>query len=34
MITDSDISALKGYFKNRKDVAFAFLFSLQAKGKY
>jgi predicted nucleotidyltransferase len=33
MITDSDIKALKNYFSARKDVAFAFLFGSQAKGK-
>lgn len=33
MITDSDINALKGYFENRKDIAFAFLFGSQAKGR-
>ena len=33
MITDSDISELKGYFENRKDIAFAFLFGSQAKGR-
>lgn len=32
MITDSDINALKTYFENRKDVAFAFLFGSQARG--
>ena len=32
MITDSDINALKNYFENRKDIAFAFLFGSQAKG--
>jgi predicted nucleotidyltransferase len=34
MITDSDISALKDYFENRKDIAFAFLFGSQAEGGY
>jgi len=33
MITDSDIKALKDYFENRKDIAFAFLFGSQAKGR-
>lgn len=33
MITDSDIKTLKNYFENRKDIAFAFLFGSQAKGK-
>jgi len=33
MIKNSDIKALKTYFKGRKDVAFAFLFRSQAKGK-
>jgi len=32
MITDSDINALKNYFENRKDIAFAFLFGSQARG--
>ncbi len=32
MITDSDKKVLKGYFKNRKDIAFAFLFGSQARG--
>ncbi len=32
MISDSDIDALKHYFKNRKDVAFAFLFGSHARG--
>ncbi len=31
MITDSDIKALKNYFENCKDSAFAFLFGSQAK---
>lgn len=31
MITDSNIKALKTYFENRKDIAFAFLFGSQAK---
>ena len=33
MITDSEIKALKNYFEKRKDVAFAFFFGSQAKGK-
>jgi len=33
MIKNSDIKALKTYFKGRKDIAFAFLFGSQAKGK-
>jgi predicted nucleotidyltransferase len=32
MITDSDIKALKTYFENRRDIAFAFLFGSQARG--
>lgn len=32
MITDIDIKALKNYFENRKDIAFAFLFGSQARG--
>jgi len=33
MITDSDIKALKNYFENCKDFAFAFfLFGSEAKG--
>lgn len=32
MVTDTDINALRHYFKNRKDVAFAFLFGSQARG--
>lgn len=32
MIADSDIDALKDYFENHKDVAFAFLFGSQARG--
>lgn len=33
MIANSDIEVLKNYFKNRKDVAFAFLFGSQANGR-
>lgn len=33
MIADIDINALKKYFENRKDIAFAFLFGSQATGK-
>jgi predicted nucleotidyltransferase len=33
MITDSNIKTLKKYFENRKDIAFAFLFGSQAKGR-
>jgi predicted nucleotidyltransferase len=32
MITDSDRKALKAYFENRRDIAFAFLFGSQARG--
>ena len=32
MIAVHDIEALKRYFENRKDVAFAFLFGSQARG--
>ena len=32
MITDSNTTTLKNYFKNRKDIAFAFLFGSQARG--
>lgn len=32
MITDSGINALKNYFENCEDVAFAFLFGSQARG--
>lgn len=32
MLTDSDIKALRQYFENRKDIAFAFLFGSRAKG--
>jgi predicted nucleotidyltransferase len=32
MITDSDIKALKTYFENRRDIAFAFLFGSHARG--
>lgn len=32
MITDSNTTALKNYFENRKDIAFAFLFGSQARG--
>lgn len=32
MLTDTDIKSLNRYFKNRGDVAFAFLFGSQAKG--
>ena len=32
MITDNNKEALKEYFKNRNDVAFAFLFGSQARG--
>jgi len=31
MITDLDIKKLKNYFKNRKDIAFAFLFGSQER---
>ena len=30
IITDIDIKALKNYFENRKDIAFAFLFGSEA----
>lgn len=33
MITDIDIKTLRNYFESRKDVAFAFLFGSQAKGR-
>lgn len=33
MMTDSDIKNLKDYFEARGDVAFAFLFGSQARGK-
>ncbi|WP_333655028.1 nucleotidyltransferase domain-containing protein [Dissulfurispira sp.] len=33
MISDEHIKLLKNYFQNRHDVAFAFLFGSQAKGK-
>lgn len=33
MITDSDMKTLKTYFENRKEIAFAFLFGSQAKGR-
>ena len=32
MLTETDIEVLKDYFKNRKDIAFAFLYGSQAKG--
>ncbi|MBI3583360.1 MAG: nucleotidyltransferase domain-containing protein [Nitrospinae bacterium] len=32
MLTDTDIKSLNKYFKNRGDVAFAFLFGSQARG--
>lgn len=32
MLTDHNIKALKDYFENRKDVAFAFLFGSHARG--
>jgi predicted nucleotidyltransferase len=32
MITGNDKEALKEYFRNRKDIAFAFLFGSQARG--
>lgn len=32
MIAGSDIKALKDYFENREDIAFAFLFGSQARG--
>lgn len=33
MITDSDMKTLKTYFENGKEIAFAFLFGSQAKGR-
>ena len=33
MTTDSNTTTLRNYFGNRKDVAFAFLFGSQAKGR-
>ena len=33
MIADLDINILKTYFRNRKEIAFAFLFGSQAKGR-
>jgi len=34
MLTDSDITALKSYFENRKDITFAFLFGVYEIEKY